>query len=137
MLTPVFYSRRMPVSTLFADAFGAMQREGTARAIPFEVTAKGQDYLVTADLPGYRKEDIAVEIDATRVTIRAEVRDEKPADGEVRVLYSERATGRAERSFELAHEIDETRASARYVDGVLTLVLPKKVAETRKLLAIQ
>ncbi|MFN0162228.1 MAG: Hsp20/alpha crystallin family protein [Burkholderiales bacterium] len=136
MLTPVFYSRRTPVAALFADAFGATQRAGAARAIPFEVTAKGNDYLVTADLPGYRKEDIAVEIDGAQVTITAEANEEKPAD-EARVLYSERCGGRAQRSFELADEIDEGRASARYADGVLSLVLPKKVAETRKLLAVQ
>lgn len=136
MLTPVFYTRRPPVAALFADAFGAMQRAGAARAFPFEVTAKGNDYLVSADLPGYRKEDIAVEIDGAQVTITAEAREEKPAD-EARVLYSERVGGRAQRSFELADEIDEARASARYADGVLTLILPKKVAETRKLLAVQ
>ena len=93
--------------------------------------------MVSADLPGFRKEDIAVEIDGARVTITAESKTERsPSEGD-RILYTERQVGRAVRSFELGVEIDQDNAVARYVDGVLSLTLPKKLVETRKLLTVQ
>lgn len=145
-LSPVFaYTRRESFNPAFSEllrSFAARPlREETAqaavRAIRFDVAEQGANYVVTADLPGMRKEDIQVEIDGARVTITAEPRVEaEPKDGE-RVLYSERRVGKAVRSFELGAEIDQAAASARYADGVLVLTLPKKVVETRKLLAIQ
>jgi HSP20 family protein len=142
-LTPFFsYARRSPIDAAFGDVFSALARRAvrpatTVRAIPFEVTEQGANYVVAADLPGFRKEDIAVEIDGARVTITAESKAEhNPAEGD-RILYTERQVGRAVRSFELGTDIVLEQATARYTDGVLTLTLPKKIAETRKLLAVQ
>jgi HSP20 family protein len=142
-LTPFFsYARRSPIDAAFGDVFSALARRAvrpatTVRAIPFEVTEQGANYVVAADLPGFRKEDIAVEIDGARVTITAESKAEQnPAEGD-RILYTERQVGRAVRSFELGTDIVLEQATARYTDGVLTLTLPKKIAETRKLLAVQ
>ena len=56
--------------------------------------------------------------------------------GQARLIYRERSAGAVARSFELPAEIDQEAASAKYEDGVLRLTLPKKIAETRKLLAI-
>ena len=142
-LAPFFaYSRRVPynsaVDSLFNEFLrGPARRADAVRAIPFEVTEQGDTYVVAADLPGVRKEDIQIEIDGARVTISAGSKSEKPVGEGERVLYSERSAGRAVRSFELGAEIDKDRANARYADGVLTLTLPKKVAETRKLLAVE
>ena len=104
-------------------------------------------YLVEADLPGLKKDDIKIEIDGAQVSISAEYNaalvgeDGKESESGVkaqvaRVVYRERAAGAVARSFELPAEIDQAAASAKYEDGVLKLVLPKKVAETRKLLPI-
>lgn len=136
------YARRSPFDAAFNDMLGALAQRtvraaGSVRAIPFEVTEQGASYSVAADLPGFRKEDIAVEIDGARVTITAEAKAERnPSEGD-RILYTERQVGRAVRSFELGVEIDQENAAAKYVDGVLTLTLPKKVVETRKLLTVQ
>jgi HSP20 family protein len=142
ILVPFFaVNRRAPLGATFDTVLNEVFRRPLAaaavRAIPFDVVRQGDAYVVTADLPGFRKEDIAIEIDGARVDIRAERKDEaKPADGE-RVLYSERRAGRAVRSFELGEEVDAERASARFADGVLMLTLPKKITETRKLLTVQ
>lgn len=53
------------------------------------------------------------------------------------MLRRERYVGRVGRSFALEHEVDEASASARYQDGVLELVLPKKAAAAAKRLAVQ
>ena len=136
------YARRSPFDTAFSEVLGALAQRAArpstnVRAIPFEVTEQGENYVVAADLPGFRKEDIAVEIDGARVTITADSKSERsPSEGD-RILYTERQVGRAVRSFELGVEIDQDNAVARYVDGVLSLTLPKKVVETRKLLTVQ
>jgi len=136
-LTPLFaYSRSAPFDATLSGLLDGFLR-APVRAIPFEASEQGDTYVVAADVPGFRKEDIAVEIDGARVTITAANKAERPTVEGERLLYSERVAGRATRSFELGAEIDQARANARYADGVLTLTLPKKVAETRKLLQVQ
>lgn len=142
-LTPLYtYGRRDPISAVFDDlirGFGVApaQRADAVRAIRFDVAEQGANYVVTADLPGFKKEEIQVEIDGARVTISAESKTETETREGERMLYSERRVGKAVRSFELGAEVDQATSVARYSDGVLTLTLPKKVAETRKLLAVQ
>jgi len=102
-----------------------------------DVTEKNGAYLVSADLPGVRKEDIQVAIDGAQVTLSAEVKREKGvAEGE-RVLHVERTFGKVSRSFSLPQELDEAKAEAKFRDGVLELTLPKKAAAARKSITIQ
>ena len=105
--------------------------------VKVDVSEKDGAYLVTADLPGVRKEDIQVAIDGAEVTLSAEVKREKEvAEGE-RVLHSERVYGKVSRSFTLPQELDEAKAEAKFRDGVLELTLPKKAAAARKAITIQ
>lgn len=140
----------MSTVTLYRDPFAAAfddvvrgffarptrQQAPAVRAIRFDVTEQGNAYVVTAELPGYKKEDVQVEIDGARVSIVAEAKAEKEAAEGEKVVYSERYTGRAQRSFEFTSELDADAASAKYENGILTLTLPKKTAEARKLLTI-
>ena len=115
------------------DARGALE---TSR-LKVDVTEKNGAYLVTADLPGVKKEDIQVAIDGAQVTLSAEVKREKDvAEGE-RVLHTERTYGKLTRSFALPQELDEAKAEAKFRDGVLELTLPKKAAAARKAITIQ
>ena len=101
------------------------------------MTESNGAYLVTADLPGVKKEDIQVAIDGAQVTLSAEVKREKDvAEGE-RVLHTERVYGKVSRSFTLPQELDEAKAEAKFRDGVLELTLPKKAAAARKAITIQ
>ncbi|HRE16123.1 MAG TPA: Hsp20/alpha crystallin family protein, partial [Rhodocyclaceae bacterium] len=54
-----------------------------------------------------------------------------------RVLRSERYFGRVSRSFQLAQDIDDTQAVAKFTDGVLELTLPKRAATASKRLTVQ
>jgi HSP20 family protein len=101
-----------------------------------DVAESDAAFLVAAELPGARKEDIQVAIDGAQVTISAEVKHEQEAVGDRRVLHAERAYGRTSRSFTLPQEIDEARAEARFRDGVLELKLPKKAAAARRQIEI-
>ena len=102
-----------------------------------DVAEKNGAYLVSAELPGVRKEDIDVAIDGTQVTLSAEVRREKEAVQDERVLHSERVYGKVSRSFTLPQELDEAKADAKFRDGVLELTLPKKSAAPKKQISIQ
>ena len=102
-----------------------------------EVAEKNGTYLVTAELPGVKKEDINVTVDGAQVTLAAEVRREKEATESDRVLHSERAFGKVSRTFTLPQELDETKVEAKFRDGVLELALPKKAAAERKRVTIQ
>ena len=92
-------------------------------------------YRVRADLPGVKKEDIFLSIEGGTVTISTEVRDHDADNGD-RVLCAERYVGKLTRSFALAEEIEDGGAEARYVDGVLDVMLPKKSATKRKRVVI-
>ena len=102
-----------------------------------DVAESNGAYLVTADLPGVRKEDIQVSIDSDVVTFTAEVKREKETSKDERVLHSERAYGKVSRSFTLPEEIDDAKAEAKFRDGVLELKLPKKAPAARKQVTIQ
>ena len=102
-----------------------------------DVSEKNGAYLVSAELPGVKKEDIHVNIDGAQVSIEAEVKREKEATQDERVLHSERVYGKIVRSFTLPQEVDEGKAEAKFRDGVLELTLPKKAAAQRKQISIQ
>lgn len=103
-----------------------------------DVSEKDNAYVVKADIPGVKKEDINVRIDGNVVQIDAEVKREKETKSDSgKVLRSERYWGNVSRTFSLAHDVDDAKAHAKYTDGVLTLELPKKTSEQTKKLAIQ
>lgn len=106
--------------------------------INLDVREDDKTYTVHADLPGVKKEDVDVQIDGNVVSIAAEsrlVREEK--EGE-KLVRSERYVGRISRRFTLGAEIDEPAATAKFENGVLELVLPKKaIPETKRKLQIE
>ena len=107
-----------------------------APSVRLDVREQPDAYAVHAELPGVRKEDIHVTIDGSVVSIAAERKSEKEVREGERILRSERYHGKVSRSFELPQEIDDSKAEAKYVDGVLELTLPKKAAVSAKRLTI-
>lgn len=127
-----------PFDDLFRGFFVRPVEMGSpveAPTIKIDVKEKGGDYLVHAELPGIKKDDIHVNIDGALVSISAE-REKEVREGE-RVLRSERYFGKVSRSFQLGQDIDEDKSSAKFNDGVLELTLPKKSAAAVKRLSIQ
>lgn len=104
--------------------------------IRIDVSEADGAYAVKAEIPGVRKEDLDVRIDGNQVTISAEVKNDREEKSGARVLRSECKYGFASRSFTLAENVDETKADAKYKDGVLQLTLPKRAQSTHKRLAI-
>ena len=108
-----------------------------APAIRMDVREQADAYLVHAEMPGVKKEDIHVVVEGNQVSISAEVRQENEVKEGERTLRSERYYGKLSRSFQLEQDLDDERAIARFTDGVLELTLPKRIASPSKRLAIQ
>jgi HSP20 family protein len=119
----------------FVRPVGTRQTEMPTMSV--DVKERENAYAIHAEIPGVKKEDIHVAIDGAVVSISAERREEKEVKDDERSLRSERYFGKVSRSFELPQEVDEAQASAKYADGVLELVLPKKAATQAKRLTIQ
>ena len=109
---------------------------GEAPTIRLDVKEQEKAFLVHAELPGVKKEDIHVHIDGALVSISAERKQEKEVKEGERVLRTERYFGKVSRSFELGQDVDDAKAAAKFADGVLELTLPKKVAAQARRLVI-
>jgi len=107
-----------------------------ALSLAIDVRENEHAYLVSADIPGARKEDIQVNINGAHVSISVERKNEKSVNEQEKILRSERSFGKVSRAFEMEHEIDESQANAKYAEGVLELVLPKKIVTAATKLTI-
>ncbi len=112
-------------------------RPVAAAQIKIDVSEKGNAYVVHAEIPGVKKEDIQVNIDGDQVSISAETRTEKEVKEDERVLHRERHYGKVARVFRLGADIDQSAANAKFVDGVLELTLPKRAEAAGRQLTIQ
>lgn len=100
---------------------------GNSGEIRTDIQDKGDSFLLEADLPGFKKEDIHVDLDDDTMTIRAERRSEhEEKDKQGNYLRCERSYGSYTRSFDVSG-IQADAIRAQYTDGVLRLTLPKKV----------
>jgi HSP20 family protein len=137
--------------TRFDEAFDDLLRGFFVRPVSFEGGQTGTHvgqfrvdgseseaaYVIRAEIPGAKKEDINISIDGDQVAISVEVKNERDVrDGE-RVLRSERFYGKLQRAFQLGQPVDDNVASAKYTDGILELTLPKKAATSAKRISIQ
>lgn len=117
----------------FSNATTAVAAFGT------DVTDEGDFFKLTADLPGFKKDDIQIDVEDGILTISAERKEEsEEEDKKGRYIRRERTYGSYKRSFDLS-EVDDDSITAKYEDGVLTLELPKKKApeiESKKSIAI-
>lgn len=113
-----------------------MGKDIEAPNIRIDVREQEKAYIVHAEMPGIRKEDIHVSIDGPVVSISAERKEEKDVKEGERVLRTERYFGKVSRSFQLGQDIDDNAAAAKFTDGVLELTLPKKAATQSKRLTI-
>lgn len=147
LFEPSIFETRLFEPTL-GDTFDSMMRrfmapmrlgmDMGAMDMRLDVTEEDGHYQVHADLPGVKKENISVRIDGNTVQIDAETKQERDTrDKAGKVLRSERCHGAVSRSFTVSQEVDESKATAKFADGVLTLDLPKKASTVSKRLAIE
>ena len=116
------------------DPFGEIERafdllndqfETGAASVPTDVVDEGEAFVVHADLPGFEKEDIDVQlVEERKLTVTATASEEREEhDGTY--VKRERHQQSASRTVVLPEPVDESETSATYVDGVLTVRLQK------------
>lgn len=131
MLMPALYNNMMNAMDMMDDfdnwfGFGGNELE-TYRAMRTDVVDKGNSYEMKADLPGFRKEDISLDLKDGVMTISAkhdENKDEKDDKG--RYIRRERYNTAFSRSFSVSDDLKPEDITAKYEDGVLTIDIPKK-----------
>ena len=94
--------------------------------IKVEIKENDQNVVVQAEIPGVKKDDIDITIDANVLTIRAEVKQHDADAENDQVLHSERYYGAVQRSFSLPSNVVQDKATANYENGILVLTLPKE-----------
>ena len=112
--------------------FGRKNEKTTDRLMKTDVKEVGDNYEVDMDLPGFAKEDIQLKLKEGVLTVLANKNTEKEEkDNETgKVIRKERYTGSLQRSFYVGEELNEEDIKAKYVNGVLSLTVPKR--ETKK-----
>lgn len=133
---------RDPFEDLFRGFFVRPMSFGTslstqAPEMRLDVKEVPEAYEIHAELPGMKKEDIHVNVENQTVSIRAERKEEKKTEDKGRSLCTERYFGQVSRSFQLGQNVDASKASAKFKDGVLELRLPKRVSSEARTLQIE
>lgn len=112
--------------SLFNEFFG----EHSMPEMRVDVRERENAYLLEADLPGLKKEDINLNVNNGVLTISADLHSEKKEE-QSGYVCSERRCGHVERSFNL-EGIDVSGVKADYQNGVLMVLLPKQKVEEKK-----
>ena len=89
-----------------------------------DIGENDKEYVVKAELPEVKKEDIKVNVEDGTLCIRGERRVEKE-EKDMKFHRLERAYGRFERTFSLPDQADADKITSEYKDGILTVHLPK------------
>lgn len=112
---------------------GWLTRTATPRV---DVVETKESYELTAELPGFKKDDVTVQVQDGVLQLTAGV-ETKEAKDEVQWLLRERRAQTFQRSFRLPRDVDGETISAEFRDGLLVLTLPKKEESKPKVVAIK
>lgn len=93
-----------------------------------DVIDTGDAYQLQAELPGFKKDDISIDVENDVLTISAERKLENEENSKPNYVKRERFYGSFSRSFDVSG-INVDGIEAAYNDGILTLTMPKKVEQ--------
>jgi len=126
----------------YTKAVGWPQRSGqelTAAgdwAPRVDIVEADKEFIIKAEIPEVKKEDVKVTVDSRVLTIRGERRREKE-EKDKKFHKIERYYGSFTRSFTLPDDVDETKIEAIFKDGMLNLHLPKASGEKSKKIEVK
>ena len=143
MMVPYMFNDGL-MDNLFSDAWErdfdramraaeprSMFGKRAANVMKTDVRENKDSYDVFVDLPGFKKEDIKLDLENGYLTISAQRNEElDQKDDEGHYIRQERATGSCARSFYVGKELEPTDINAKFENGILSLHLPK--AEMKK-----
>jgi len=109
----------------FGRGFDLMTSGDGSAGMAVDIANNDEEFVLTADLPGFDREEIDLTIDDGVVTISAERHHETEAN----YLHRERRTASVQRRVRLPEMVDDEGATAAYHNGVLTVTVPKESTE--------
>ncbi len=128
-----FFDFDYPFASFRSDGSGLMKTD---------IKDTDQGYEITMNMPGVKKEDVKAELKDGYLTINAATnrnKDEKDSKG--RYIRRERYSGSCSRSFYVGDQVTEADIKAKFEDGTLKLLVPKKeekpAVEDKKYIAIE
>ncbi|HCL56577.1 MAG TPA: hypothetical protein DHW82_06165 [Spirochaetia bacterium] len=123
-----FNSLQDRINGVFDDFFGDLRSNQLWQCdfLPkVDVEEDQKAFLVKAEIPGMKKEEIEVELKDNVLTIKGEKKEEKEEKKEKKIYVKERVYGSFERSFSLPSEVEAENIKASFKDGVLMIEIPK------------
>ena len=147
MLRPSIFNDNFTDSlfdAFFHDSFWPARHFGRTQVTQMNTDIKETEdnYQIEMELPGFTKEDVKADLKDGTLTIEAshsENKDEKDQEG--KYLRKERYSGSMSRSFYVGEQITQEDIKAKFADGILTILVPKKEkqqeVEQKKYIAIE
>ena len=122
----VYYNPFQTMDEFERNFFNPSFFETTLEQFKTDIKDDGDSYTLQADLPGFDKKDIHLDLNNDVLTISAERHSEhEDKDKKGKFVRCERSYGTYARSFDISG-IDATGIKAAYADGVLRVTLPKQ-----------
>lgn len=110
---------------VFDDMFDSNFTKGLSSVMKTDIHSKDGNYLLDIELPGYKKEDIDINLSNGYLNISAKhehTEEEKNEHGYV--IHEERSFGSCSRSFYVGEDVKVEDIKAKFDDGVLSLIVP-------------
>ncbi len=141
MLMPSIFGENL-LDDFFDFPFGSNYTATDSSLMKTDIKEMENGYEVTMNLPGVKKEDVKAELKDGYLTISASSnsnKDEKDEEG--RYIRRERYSGSCSRSFYVGDAVTEADIKAKFENGTLTMMIPKKevqpAVENKKYIAIE
>lgn len=121
-----FFSER-PIKGILESIDEFFKNPFTQLSFPVELTETDKEYIITAELPGIKKEQIQIDSIGNRLTISINNIEELTEDDEINHVYRRRhSIQKSSRSIHLPVPINEKQVQAKYMDGLLQIRIPRK-----------
>ena len=109
----------------FRDDFFRGKDKMNFQLMKTDIREDEKKYLLEVDLPGYKKEDIKIDVTDGYLTIHAKTTDEVNEEEKGKYVRRERFMGECTRSFYVGDDVKEDEIKASFKNGILKLEVPK------------
>jgi HSP20 family protein len=110
---------------------------GSSNVPAVDVEENDNNYVVSAELPGYKEDEVQVNVEKHVLHIASQKKENHDEHNGKKYLIKERCYQSFERSFSLPEDADENNIQASFKDGVLNVNIPKKAVAQPKRIQIQ
>lgn len=127
------------IQRLFSDVFGNQEDSNQTDHVytPLVDIKESEDnIIIETDFPGFKKEEITIEISPDAVELSAEHKEEKKEENEEKILRQERYAQKFYRKFSLPSSIDTEKINTSFVDGTLKLEIAKQLNAGKRRITI-